>query len=78
MPTGVRVDPFRSTKFRVEIDGIVTADFTEVYGIEADVAVIDYRPGNDKVSGARKLPGEAKFSNIVLKRGMTGDLSLWN
>jgi phage tail-like protein len=78
MPTGVRVDPFSSSRFRVEIEGIVTADFLEVSGIEADVAVSDYRPGNDKATGARKLPGEAKYSDIVLKRGMTSDLSLWN
>jgi phage tail-like protein len=65
-------------KFVVEIEGIATSAFLAVSGIEADVAVVDYRPGNDKVPGARKLPGEAKFSNIVLKRGMTSDLSLWN
>ena len=65
-------------KFVVEIDGIPSSAFLAVSCIEADVAVVDYRPGNDKVPGARKLPGEAKFSNIVLKRGMTSDLSLWN
>jgi phage tail-like protein len=65
-------------KFRVEIDGISAAAFSEVSGIEAEVAVVDYRPGNDKSPGPRKLPGEAHFSNIVLKRGMTSDLSLWN
>jgi phage tail-like protein len=78
MPTGDRGDPFNSMKFVVEIDGIPTSAFLAVSGIEADVAVVDYRPGNDKVPGARKLPGEVKFSNIVLKRGMTSDLSLWN
>ncbi|MFL6353106.1 MAG: phage tail protein [Bryobacteraceae bacterium] len=78
MPTGDREDPFNSMKFIVEIDGIATSAFLAVSGIEADVAVVDYRPGNDKIPGARKLPGEAKFSNIVLKRGMTSDLSLWN
>jgi phage tail-like protein len=78
MPTADRGDPFCSMKFVVEIEGIATSAFLAVSGIEADVAVVDYRPGNDKVPGARKLPGEAKFSNIVLKRGMTSDLSLWN
>jgi phage tail-like protein len=78
MAAGNRGDPFKSMNFVVEIDGIPAAQFSEVSGIEADVAVIDYRPGNDKVLGARKLPGEAKFSNVVLKRGMTSDLSLWN
>jgi phage tail-like protein len=73
MAAASREDPFNSMNFIVEIDGIPTAQFLEVSGVEADVAVIDYRPGNDKVLGARKLPGEAKFSNIVLKRGMTSD-----
>jgi phage tail-like protein len=78
VPTGDREDPFSSMKFVVEIEGIPTSGFPAVSGIEADVAVVDYRPGNDKIPGARKLPGEAKFSNIVLKRGMTSDLSSWN
>jgi phage tail-like protein len=64
-------------KFRVEIDGIPSSAFSEVSGIEADITVVDYQPGNDKAPGPRKLPGEAHFSNIVLKRGMTTDLSLW-
>jgi T4-like virus tail tube protein gp19 len=42
-----------------------------VSGIEADVAVVDYRLGNDKAPGPRKLPGEAHFTDIVLKRGLT-------
>jgi len=65
-------------KFKVEIDGIAATAFSEVSGIEADVAVVDYRPGNDNAPGPRKLPGEAHFSSLLLKRGMTADLSLWN
>jgi phage tail-like protein len=77
MPTADRGDPFNQAKFLVEIEGIVTSAFLSVSGIEADVAAVDYRPGNDKLPSARKLPGEAKFSNLVLKRGLTSDLSLW-
>jgi phage tail-like protein len=65
-------------KFKVEIDGISSSAFSEVSGIGAEIAVADYRPGNDKAPGPRKLPGEAHFSNIVLKRGMTADHSLWD
>jgi hypothetical protein len=57
MPTGDRGDPFNSMNFVVEIEGIPRSAFLAVSGIEADVAVVDYRPGNDKVPGARKLPG---------------------
>jgi phage tail-like protein len=78
MPAGTRVDPFSSPNFRVEIDGIAGSGFLQVSGVEAEVAVIDYRSGNDRIAAVRKLPGEAKFSNLVLKRGLTSDLSLWN
>lgn len=77
MPTGDRKDPLSAANFKVEIDGIATEGFLTVLGIEADVIVADYRNGNDKTSSPRKLPGEAKFTNIILKRGMTSDLSLW-
>lgn len=78
MPPPARVDPFSSKNFRVEIDGIAASDFLEVTGIEADVPVIDYRTGGDRIAAARKLPGEANFSNLILRRGLTPDLSLWN
>jgi phage tail-like protein len=77
MPTTTRVDPYGSNNFRVEIDGITLSDFMEVSGIEAAVTVVDYREGTDKALGARKLPGATVYNNIVLKRGMTSDLSLW-
>jgi phage tail-like protein len=77
MPSGQREDPFNATNFRVEIDGIAAAGFLAVSGIEADVIAADYRNGNDKTLNPRKLPGEAKYSNIALKRGLTSDLTLW-
>jgi hypothetical protein len=56
MPTGDRGDPLNAMNFVVGIDGIPSSAFLTVCGIEADVAVIDYRPGNDKVLGVRKHP----------------------
>ena len=40
-----------------------------------------YRSGNEKESGVRKIPGRARYGNIILKRGVTGGLDLyewWN
>ncbi len=71
------MDPFSAGHFRVEIDGIAATSFSEVSGIEAGISVVEYRSGNDKTAGSRKLPGEASFQNTVLKRGLTSDLSLW-
>ena len=75
MAPPTRTDPFRNFNFRVEIDGIAIASFAEVTGLESETAVIEYRTGDSPVT--RKLPGLAKYANVVLKRGMTLDLALW-
>ncbi|MGH9566744.1 MAG: phage tail protein [Candidatus Angelobacter sp.] len=71
-----RQDPFGSFNFLVEIDGTTIAGFTEISGLDAEVEVVEYREGADP--NPRKLAGLQKYSNITLKRGVTGDLSLWN
>src|SRR5260370_6931477 len=72
-----RNDPFAAFNFLVEIQNIAKAAFSEVSGLDVEVAAIDYREGGDNRLTVRKLPGLAKYSNIVLKRGFTADLSLW-
>ena len=71
-----RNDPYPAQNFAVEIDGIEVARFSEVSGLEATVDVIEYRNGSEDIT-VRKLPGLVKYSNITLKRGIVGDLSLW-
>ncbi|MEO7863502.1 MAG: phage tail protein [Nitrospirales bacterium] len=70
----LRKDPFRNFRFRVEIDGIQKAAFSEVTGIESADEPTDYKVGNEQNS--RKLPGQNKFSNITLKRGVTNSSEL--
>jgi phage tail-like protein len=55
------------------------AGFQEVSGIGMEVAIAEYRNGNDKVNNVRKIVGLAKTSDITLKRGVIGtrDLYLW-
>jgi phage tail-like protein len=77
MPNADRKDPLRSFKFRLEIDGIQRAGFREASGLDSSQDPIDYREGDDKTMTIRKLPGLKKFSNIVLKRGITDDMDLW-
>jgi phage tail-like protein len=72
-----RDDPYRAFNFRVEIDGITVAAFSEVSGLESETAVIEYRAGDEKRSAARKLPGLTKYANIVLRRGVTQSAELW-
>ena len=72
-----RNDPYANFNFLVEIDGIVKAGFSEVSGLTTDTNVIEYREGSDPIH-VRKLPGLIRYTNIVLKRGITQDTSLWN
>jgi phage tail-like protein len=73
-----RNDPFTIGNFRVEIDGISSASFSEVRGLEVSIDVVEYRAGDSKVNTEQKLPGLFKVSDVTLKRGLTRDLSLWN
>lgn len=78
----VREDPYPAHSFLVEIPGVaegeeIAAGFAEVTGLGVEIDVIEYRTGNEKQKAPRKLPGLARYSNLVLTRGITGDLGLW-
>ncbi|WP_166240033.1 phage tail protein [Paenibacillus turpanensis] len=75
--SGQRKDPYRNFRFRIEVEGIQQAGFSEVSGYDASVSVIEYREGN-QVTTARKLPGLSKYSNITLKWGVTDSMDMYN
>ena len=77
MPTGKRTDPYPAFNFLVEIDGITRAGFSAASGLDSETDVIEYRAGDDADLTSSRLPGRTKFSNIVLKRGITDDAQLW-
>jgi phage tail-like protein len=55
------------------------AGFQEVSGLAMEVAVMEYRNGNDGVNYIRKMPGLPKMGDITFKRGIIGftDFALW-
>jgi len=63
-------------KLRVEIEGIPDIGFAHVTLPIASADIIEVRDGADP-SRAKKLPGTVKFSNIVLKRGVTNSTHLF-
>lgn len=73
-----RNDPYKNFKFRVEIDQVTSAGFSECTGLSTEVDCIEYREGGDFLT--RKLPGLAKYGNITLKRGVTksSELQDWH
>jgi phage tail-like protein len=55
----------------------VKGSFTEISGLDAEIAPIEYRNGSEDIT-VRKMPGLKKFTNIVCKRGVIGDVTFWN
>jgi phage tail-like protein len=70
-------DPLRNFRYRLEIDGIVQAGFSEVAIGDASNDPIEYREGNE-LTTVRKLKGLNKYGNITLKWGLTDSIELAN
>jgi phage tail-like protein len=71
------VDHFRKAdRFVVTLDGIQAADFREVKGLEVKIPVTEYHEGglNDH---RHKLPSQARYSTILLRRGTSASLELF-
>jgi phage tail-like protein len=82
MPPVIRDDPYAAYNFQVIVtnvsdDGVaVSGAFTEVSGLELEIPPIEYRTGPEDTT-VRKIPGLKKFTNITLKRGITGHAGFW-
>jgi phage tail-like protein len=72
-----RNDPYTSFRFKVSIDEVGEAGFSEVNGLSTDTTPIEYRNGDAAERTVSKIPGLHKFSNITLKRGFTSSDALW-
>ena len=71
-----RNDPFTSFNFIVTVEGI-RAGFSEVGGLTTETNIIEYREGSEDIT-VRKIPGQRKCTNLMLKRGYTPDAKdLW-
>jgi phage tail-like protein len=83
MPTVLREDPYAAYNFQVIVtnvsdDGVaVSGSFSEVSGLEVTQDPILYRNGSEDIR-QRKVPGLKKFTDITLKRGITGHVGFWN
>ncbi len=77
MATGERKDPLRNFRFRLEIDGIQQAGFSEVTVPDTTTDVVEYREGTE-ITTVRKLPGLTKYGNLSLKWGTTDSMELYN
>lgn len=70
------VSPIPSSKFVVNFGGDAV-NFQEVILPDSEIEIIEYRDGSDVLSSVRKYPGLTKYSNLILKRGMTKSKELY-
>ncbi len=77
----MRDRPYTQFNFLVDLgDGNTDgprAGFQEVSAISTEVAVTEYRTGNSKENSVRKITGLNKASDVTLKRGVIGSLTLY-
>lgn len=68
-------DPEGNYIFALEIDGIEIAQFLECSGLKSTTDIFELQEGgmNGRV---HKLPGQARWDNLVLRYGVTNDVSL--
>jgi len=61
--------PLLNFRYRVEIDGLVVAGFSEVSGLSQEIELEEYIEGG--MDFVHHLPKGIKYSNLVLKRGLS-------
>jgi phage tail-like protein len=76
-----RDDPYLDFNYLVDLGtgdpAGPAAGFSEVVVPSISIDVVEYRSGNERENSVRKLPGLQRVSNAVLKRGIIGDLGLY-
>ncbi|MFC5468661.1 phage tail protein [Cohnella suwonensis] len=64
-------------RFVVELDNMLVAGFSEVFGLETQIEYEEIREGG--VNGyVHRLPKGVRNASIVLKRGLSSSQELWN
>jgi len=64
--------------FSVDIDDLTDLPFQEVSGLEVEADNISYRHGNDPSFGTIQMPGIKKSGNLILKKGVFANETLFN
>jgi phage tail-like protein len=68
-----------AVRWYLEVDGITEGIFKEASGFDVEIEVIEHL-GSSKggVRTVHKVPGNVKWSNIVLRKGLSDDKKLWD
>lgn len=81
----LREKPYQGINFTVDLGTgdveSLDAGLSEVVFPEARLQIVEYRNGNDRGTGLRKLQTITRYENLILRRGAIGSLnwySWWN
>jgi phage tail-like protein len=71
-------DPLAGFHFALDIGGgTIAGFFTECSGIGSENEVIEHKVVSNGKEVVMKIPGRLKWENIVLKRGITDNMDIW-
>ncbi|HEY4241172.1 MAG TPA: phage tail protein [Kofleriaceae bacterium] len=74
-----RKTPYPAFNFTVAFDGSEDfGGFSDVSGIQTELAIAEYREGTDPENHVRKVQGLTKINDVSLKRGIIDSGSLWD
>jgi phage tail-like protein len=79
----IRDNPYGAFNFLVRLGELgaedqVAGGFSDVTGLGNEVKYADYRNGNDPQNDVRKIATTSTTQDIVLRRGLIGDLRLFD
>jgi phage tail-like protein len=74
-----RTTPYGAFNFTVSFDGSESfGGFSDVSGIGNEIAIAEYRFGNDLENHVRKVAGITKCDDVTLKRGILDSQTLFD
>lgn len=76
MPTGEKPYPYTSFRFKIEINGIIVAQVSDVSGLQVETETEPYEEGGEN-GFVYQLPKRTKYQHITLKRGITDLEEMW-
>lgn len=79
----IRDNPYGAFNFMVALGDVggedqVVGGFAHVSGLDAEIQYAEYRNGNDRENHVRKIAGLSRVGDVTLKRGLIGDLRLFD
>jgi phage tail-like protein len=70
-------DPLVAFRFKLEVDNVIQAGFSECSGLQVETEVDEVREGGNN-EAMHKLPKGQRQMNLSLRRGMTDSRVLWD